>query len=313
MQFAPPGSRRAAEATPTTTTCSLANHARLHAATCADLPPSPGTGKVARSGAGIGSAGSSPNEVVTAFALPEPRSPVSSGRHSDAAHHRTFWRLDAGPACFNDGRRAGRLRDPAHRRRRARDAGAGAPRCATSPWATSRRASSPPRPALVSGIVDALNAAGDQLSAQRRGAGAAQGGERLLPRVAGAGLPRGVDPDHRREPPGALLHLRALSIPATRWSTPSPWNNNHYVHLAGARGVPIITRARRRVPPHPRAARGAGPRGAAAGAQLAAQPVGHGVHRTALGDICDLVLEENARRGPGERPLYLLYDPCTGC
>src|SRR6202008_299032 len=28
----------------------------------------------------------------------------------------------------------------------------------------------------------------------------------------------------------------------------------------------------------------------------------------ALAGICDLVLEENARRGPGVRPLYLLYD-----
>jgi len=27
-----------------------------------------------------------------------------------------------------------------------------------------------------------------------------------------------------------------------------------------------------------------------------------------LGEICDLILAENERRGPNEKPLYLLYD-----
>jgi aspartate aminotransferase len=37
-------------------------------------------------------------------------------------------------------------------------------------------------------------------------------------------------------------------------------------------------------------------------------PSGTAFTADALAEICDLVLEENARRGPGERPLYLLYD-----
>jgi len=37
-------------------------------------------------------------------------------------------------------------------------------------------------------------------------------------------------------------------------------------------------------------------------------PSGTAFTAEALAEICDLVLEENARRGPGERPLYLLYD-----
>jgi len=37
-------------------------------------------------------------------------------------------------------------------------------------------------------------------------------------------------------------------------------------------------------------------------------PSGTAFSGDALAEICDLVLEENARRGPGERPLFLLYD-----
>ncbi|HEX8905598.1 MAG TPA: aminotransferase class I/II-fold pyridoxal phosphate-dependent enzyme, partial [Longimicrobiaceae bacterium] len=37
-------------------------------------------------------------------------------------------------------------------------------------------------------------------------------------------------------------------------------------------------------------------------------PCGTAFTAEQLCEICDLVLEENARRGPGERPLYLLYD-----
>ena len=86
------------------------------------------------------------------------------------------------------------------------------------------------------------------------------------------------------------------------------WNNNHYVHLSGARGVPIVSRAedsflptRATLEPHIR------------GARLLAlnsplNPSGTCFTADALSEICDLVLEENARRGPDERPLYVMYD-----
>ncbi|MEJ7658870.1 MAG: aminotransferase class I/II-fold pyridoxal phosphate-dependent enzyme [Hymenobacter sp.] len=49
--------------------------------------------------------------------------------------------------------------------------------------------------------------------------------------------------------------------------------------------------------------------GHAAGAVLAAQPHGHGIYEGKLWkQICDLVLAENQRRGPDEKPLYILYD-----
>ena len=37
-------------------------------------------------------------------------------------------------------------------------------------------------------------------------------------------------------------------------------------------------------------------------------PSGTAFNAEGLRDICDLVVEENARRGAGERPLYLMYD-----
>jgi aspartate aminotransferase len=86
------------------------------------------------------------------------------------------------------------------------------------------------------------------------------------------------------------------------------WNNNHYVHLAGAQGRPVVcgpetgflpTRESLEEPLR--------------GARLLVinsplNPTGTAFDAESLAGICDLVLEENARRGPGERPLYLLYD-----
>ena len=102
---------------------------------------------------------------------------------------------------------------------------------------------------------------------------------------------------------------RALVDPGDRVVYPVPsWNNNHYAHLLGAVGVPVVcgpdtsflpTRAL--LEP------------VIQGARLLAlcsplNPSGTLFDAEALAGIGDLVLEENARRGPGERPLYLLYD-----
>lgn len=102
---------------------------------------------------------------------------------------------------------------------------------------------------------------------------------------------------------------RALVDPGDLVIYPVPsWNNNHYCHLVGARGVPLACGADEAflptgdlIAPHLR------------GARLLAlnsplNPTGTAFDRATLSEICDLVLEENARRGPDERPLYLLYD-----
>lgn len=109
--------------------------------------------------------------------------------------------------------------------------------------------------------------------------------------------------------PGIYAVYRALVDPGDRVVYPVPsWNNNHYVHLVGAEGVPVVCQpeddflpTRALLEP------------VVAGARLLAlnsplNPTGTAFTPEALGEICDLVLEENRRRGPDERPLYLMYD-----
>ena len=86
------------------------------------------------------------------------------------------------------------------------------------------------------------------------------------------------------------------------------WNNNYYSHMVGAEAVPIECGAadaflptRERLEPVIR------------GARLLAlnsplNPTGTAFTAESLGAICDLVLEENARRSAAEGPLYVLYD-----
>lgn len=86
------------------------------------------------------------------------------------------------------------------------------------------------------------------------------------------------------------------------------WNNNHYVHFTGGEHIMIdATRENNFMPtaaqirPHVK------------GASLIAvcsplNPTGTTFTKSELEAICDLVLEENARRGEGEKKLYLMYD-----
>ncbi|MDE3152351.1 MAG: aminotransferase class I/II-fold pyridoxal phosphate-dependent enzyme [Gemmatimonadota bacterium] len=91
------------------------------------------------------------------------------------------------------------------------------------------------------------------------------------------------------------------------YAVPS-WNNNHYARIVGASAVEIPCGADTNflptaamLRPHLR------------GATLLAlnspsNPTGTMFSAEQLTEICDLVLEENARRGPDDRPLYVMYD-----
>jgi aspartate aminotransferase len=109
--------------------------------------------------------------------------------------------------------------------------------------------------------------------------------------------------------PGIYSVYAALVDPGDTVVYPVPsWNNNHYVHLTGARGVPILCSAADAFLPTR-----ASLEQAVRGARLLAlnsplNPSGTAFGEQALAEICDLVLEENARRGPDERPLYVMYD-----
>ncbi len=101
----------------------------------------------------------------------------------------------------------------------------------------------------------------------------------------------------------------ALVDPGDRVVFPVPsWNNNHYCHLSGAEPVAVPTQAAHDFMP---TAAELAPH--LAGATLLAlcsplNPTGTMFTREGLLEICDLVLAENARRGPDEKPLYILYD-----
>jgi aspartate aminotransferase len=109
--------------------------------------------------------------------------------------------------------------------------------------------------------------------------------------------------------PGIYGTFKTLVDPGDRvvFAVPS-WNNNHYCHLTSSTGVMVPTSrteaflpTRELLEPVIR------------GARLLAlnsplNPTGTAFSPETLRAICDLVLEENARRGAGERPLYVMYD-----
>ncbi|MEO7458194.1 MAG: aminotransferase class I/II-fold pyridoxal phosphate-dependent enzyme [Gemmatimonadaceae bacterium] len=109
--------------------------------------------------------------------------------------------------------------------------------------------------------------------------------------------------------PGIYATYMSLIDPGDRVVYPTPsWNNNHYVHLSAAEGVAVPCDAASHFLPTR-----ASLEDAVRGARLLAlcsplNPSGTAFTEQALREICELVVEENARRGAGERPLYLMYD-----
>lgn len=101
----------------------------------------------------------------------------------------------------------------------------------------------------------------------------------------------------------------ALVDPGDKVLFPAPsWNNNHYCDLTSAKKIAIPTYASNNFMP---TAEDLKPH--VSGATLLAlcsplNPTGTMFAKKNLEDICDLVLEENSKRAPGEKPLYILYD-----
>jgi aspartate aminotransferase len=109
--------------------------------------------------------------------------------------------------------------------------------------------------------------------------------------------------------PAIYAAYRTLVDPGDRvvFSVPS-WNNDYYCQLVGAQAVPVMCEPSASFMPT-RAALEPAIRGArllVLNSPL--NPAGTVLDADTLGAICDLVLEENARRAGRERPLYLLYD-----
>jgi aspartate aminotransferase len=109
--------------------------------------------------------------------------------------------------------------------------------------------------------------------------------------------------------PGIYGTYRTLVDPGDRVVYPVPsWQNSYYCQLVGARDVPVACGPATNFLPT-RAALEPVVRGARLLVlNSPANPTGTVFDAETLGGICDLVLEENARRAGRERPLYLLYD-----
>ena len=90
------------------------------------------------------------------------------------------------------------------------------------------------------------------------------------------------------------------------------WNNNHYCHLFGAKGVQVECTAENNFMPVAEEIRPL-----LKDARLLAlcspqNPTGTIFAKKQLEDICDLVIEENNRRPEGEKPLYIMFDQIYG-
>ena len=91
------------------------------------------------------------------------------------------------------------------------------------------------------------------------------------------------------------------------YAVPS-WNNNHYIHFVGGEHVVIDTKPENNFMPTADEIR---PyiKGASLLSLCSPQnPTGTTFSKEELERICDMVLEENERRGPGEKKLYVMYD-----
>jgi aspartate aminotransferase len=91
------------------------------------------------------------------------------------------------------------------------------------------------------------------------------------------------------------------------YAVPS-WNNNHYTHFVGGQHVEVEAKLENNFMP---AADDIRPfvKDATLLALCSPQnPTGTTFRKTELEAICDLILEENKRRGENEKKLYLMYD-----
>ena len=86
------------------------------------------------------------------------------------------------------------------------------------------------------------------------------------------------------------------------------WNNAHYCQLTGAVPVPIACDASTGFFPTGRALAGKLRDARMLVINSPVNPTGTVITEAQLREICDAVLDENARRPSTERPLYLLYD-----
>ncbi|HLU86656.1 MAG TPA: aminotransferase class I/II-fold pyridoxal phosphate-dependent enzyme [Taishania sp.] len=86
------------------------------------------------------------------------------------------------------------------------------------------------------------------------------------------------------------------------------WNNNHYSYLHGANAVVIEAKPEDNFMPSAADIRPHIQEASLVALCSPQNPTGTVFSKAGLEAICDLILEENKRRGPNEKPVYLMYD-----
>ncbi len=103
--------------------------------------------------------------------------------------------------------------------------------------------------------------------------------------------------------------FRTLVDPGDKviYAVPS-WNNNHYVNMNGGAHCTIEALPENNFMPLPSAIKPCIGDAVLLCLCTPQNPTGTTLGKEALGEICDMVLEENSRRGPNARKLYMMYD-----
>jgi aspartate aminotransferase len=91
------------------------------------------------------------------------------------------------------------------------------------------------------------------------------------------------------------------------YAVPS-WNNNHYTHFIGGEHIVIEATAENNFMPTADSIRPYIKEAALISLCSPQNPTGTTFRKEELTAICDLVIEENKRRGDGEKKLYVMYD-----
>lgn len=102
---------------------------------------------------------------------------------------------------------------------------------------------------------------------------------------------------------------RTIIDPKDKVVFPVPsWNNNHYAHLTSSQCVMIETTPENNFMPTADEIRPHLHDAAMVALCSPLNPTGTVFSKEGLEEICDLILEENKRRSPEQKPLYLMYD-----
>ncbi len=102
---------------------------------------------------------------------------------------------------------------------------------------------------------------------------------------------------------------QTLVDPGEKVIFPVPsWNNNHYCHLTRAQQILIEAKPENNFMPVREDIEPFISDAVMVAVCSPLNPTGTVFSKKQLEDICDLILEENARRGPHQKPVYLMYD-----